>query len=134
MARRKTVGPTERELEILEVLWELDESGVGASVRDVHEALSRDERVSFTSVQTMLAVMFEKGWASRRLEGRGYVYEPAVSKEDVQRTLVQDLLERAFDGSAKRLVSRALDVTPVNDSELEEIRRLIDEAGGGEHD
>ena len=126
MARRKSVGPTERELEILEALWALGE----ASVRDVHAELSREENVSFTSVQTMLSVMFEKGWASRRLENRGYLYKAAVNKEDVQRTLVADLLERAFDGSAKRLMSRALDVKPLAEQELDEIRRLLHDAEG----
>lgn len=124
MARRPSRGPTERELEILQVLW-----GNGTcSVRDVHERLSQDEATSFSTVQTMLQVMFEKGLVERDLRGRTFLYRAAVEREETQRTLLADLLERAFGGSAKALVSRALDVKRPKADELEEIQALLDEA------
>jgi BlaI family penicillinase repressor len=124
MARKPSSGPTERELDILHVLWQ---RGRG-SVREVHERLSESEEVSFTSVQTMLQIMFDKGLVERELQGRSYVYRAAASQEETQRTLLADLLERAFGGSAKALVSRALDVKRASREELDEIQALLDEA------
>jgi BlaI family transcriptional regulator, penicillinase repressor len=124
MARRPSRGPTERELEILQALWTNGKS----SVRAVHEHLSESEEISFTSVQTMLQVMFDKGLAQRELQGRTYLYRAATSQEDAQRTLLADLLDRAFGGSAKALVSRALDVKRATNEELDELHALLDEA------
>lgn len=129
MARKGTTGPTERELDILHILWDRGRS----SVRDVHAVLEEEEGLSFTSVQTMLQIMFEKELVGRELEGRSYVYWPRLTREEAQSTLLGDLLERAFGGSAKALVSRALDVKQVSEAELEEIRRLLDEAEGADH-
>ena len=66
MARRPSTGPTERELDILEVLWR----GEQHSVRDVHRALSEREKVSISAVQTVLLIMYEKRLVEGELEGR----------------------------------------------------------------
>lgn len=124
MARKPTAGPTERELEILHVLWR---SG-RCSVREVHEQLSKSEDVSFTSVQTMLQIMFEKGLVSRELQGRSYSYWARESQEATQCALLANLLDKAFGGSAKALVSRALDVKRASTEELDEIQALLDKA------
>lgn len=124
MARKPTTGPTERELEILKVLWQ---HGRG-TVRQVHELLAQKEQISFSTVQTMLQIMFDKGLVARDLEGRTYEYWAASSQEDTQRTLLGDLMDRAFGGSAQALVSRALDVKRASAEELDEIQRLLDEA------
>jgi BlaI family penicillinase repressor len=124
MARKASTGPTERELDILHVLWE----GGRCSVREVRERLARNEDVSFTSVQTMLQVMHDKGLVERELQGRSYIYRAAASREDAQRTLLANLLDKAFGGSAKALVSRALDVRRASREELDEIQALLDEA------
>lgn len=127
MARRRNVGPTERELDILEILWE----GEKAGVREVHAALDQQDRTSFTAVQTMLQIMFDKGLVGREMDGRAYVYWPEVSREDAQATLLEHLLERAFGGSAAALVSRALDVKRATNTELDEIEALIEKARQG---
>ena len=124
MARKPSKGPTERELDILQVLWGQGES----SVREVQQCLAASEEISFTSVQTVLQIMFDKGLVGRELKGRSYVYRPAISQEAVQRTLLTNLLDRAFGGSAKALVSRALDVKRTSMEDLDEIRALLDEA------
>jgi predicted transcriptional regulator len=124
MARKARPGPTERELDILQILWNLER----ASVREVHQALNEREELSFTSVQTMLVIMFDKDLVGRELEGRSYVYWPLVTREQAQGTLLEDLLERAFGGSAKALVSRALGVKPATPAELDEIQELIERA------
>lgn len=124
MARKASSGPTERELDILHVLWEHGK----LSVREVRERLSRKEDLSFSSVQTILQIMFDKRLVGRELQGRSYTYRSNVSQEEVQSNLLLNLLDRAFGGSAKSLVSRALDVKRASPEELEEIRLLIDKA------
>src|SRR5690606_35136163 len=126
MARRPTTGPTERELEILQVLWQHGR----CTVRQGHERLAKEEEVSFSTIQTMLQVMFDKGLVERELTGRTYAYRAVTSQEEAQSTLLADLLERAFGGSAKALVSRALDVKRASTEELAEIQALLDEARG----
>ena len=123
MARRPSVGPTERELDILEILWEGERR-----VREVHAALDQQQRTSFTAVQTMLQIMFDKGLVGRELVGRSYEYWPEVSREEAQATLLEHLLERAFGGSAAALVSRALDVKRASAAELDEIEAMIEKA------
>ena len=130
MARKPSAGPTERELDILQVLWEQGECGV----RQVHHRLAEAEEISFTSVQTMLQIMFDKGLVERELHGRSYTYRAAISREETQRTLLTNLLDRAFGGSASALVSRALDVKRASQEELDEIRALIDEARRNDDD
>lgn len=127
MARKASPGPTERELDILQVLWE---RGNG-SVREVHRALNEREELSFTSVQTMLQIMHDKGLVGRELADRSYTYWPVGTREATQRTLLVDLLDRAFGGSAKALVSRALDLKPATADELDELMALIEEARRG---
>ena len=123
MPRQKTTGPTERELDILRVLWE----GPPKSVREVHEGLS-NLRVSFTTVQTMLQVMFDKGLVTRELAGRAHLYRAEVAQEEAEREIVGDVLGRVFGGSAKALLARALDVKRASAAELAELEKLIEEA------
>lgn len=124
MARKASSGPTERELDILNVLWEHGE----LNVRGVHERLSHKEKLSFNSVQTILQIMFDKGHVERELHGRSYSYRAKRSQRDVQTGLLLNLLDRAFGGSAKSLISRALEVKWASPTELEEISQLLDEA------
>lgn len=130
MTRRETGSPTDRELEILQVLWRLGRS----SVRDVHEALLKSEEVSFTTVQTMLQVMYGKGLVERELIRRTYWYWPTESQVETQTTMVRSLMERAFGGSAKALVSRALDARSASPAELDEIQKLLDAAREAQDD
>ena len=128
MPRPRSTGPTDRELDLLAVLWNHGPS----TVRDVHQALGED--AGFTTIQTMLQVMHDKSLVTRQKKGRTYVYRAAVTEEQTQRTLVTDLLERAFGGSAKVLVSRALDAHPASEEELAEIEELIRQAREERHD
>lgn len=135
MARPPTQGPTDRELDILHVLWAADRS----NVRDVHRVLSENERLSFTSVQTMLQIMYDKGLVDRELQGRSYQYWALVTQAETQRSLVSNLIDRAFGGSARALVTRALDAHPASAEELAQIKDLIEasqqvEAGEGRDD
>lgn len=115
--------PTDRELELLQVLWELGPSGV----REVHEAARPVTGHRFTTTQTILATMFEKGFVARRKVGRSFVYEARVPRVVVERGMVRGLLDRVFGGSTQRLVQRALDVSGTSSEELAAVRRLLGE-------
>lgn len=115
--RRK---PTDAELGILRVLWARGPS----TVRQVAEALGRDE--AYTTVLKLLQIMADKGLVTRDESARTHVYAAAYSEQQTQRQLVADLLHRAFDGSAAKLVLQALSSGKASKQELAEIRRLID--------
>jgi BlaI family transcriptional regulator, penicillinase repressor len=127
MPRNKRDKPTERELDLLKVLWERGPS----SVREVYELLSRSEDLSFTTVQTMLQVMFDKGLVERELMGRSLIYTAKVKREEAERAMVGDLLERLFNGSAQQLLARALDVKKASPEEVRAIQTLINKARKG---
>lgn len=119
--------PTDAELSILGVLWERGAS----TVREVWEALAKGgSTTGYTTVLKLLQIMTEKGLVRRDESRRAHVYEAAASEGATQRQLVGDLVERAFGGSAARMVLQALSARPATEEELEEIRRLIDELEG----
>ena len=112
--------PTEAELEILNTLWA---SGPG-TVREVHNTLS-GKGTGYTTVLKQMQVMVEKGLLKRSERFRSHIYEARAQKEQTQQRLARNLLERAFDGSAKNLVLGALSSQPVSSAELAEIREML---------
>ena len=118
--------PTDTELAILRVLWELGPS----TVRHVHEALSQRKPSGYTTTLKLLQIMTEKGLVKRDESDRSHVYSPRLSEEQTQRQLVRDLLERAFGGSSMKLVMQALSTRRATAAELDEIRKLLDETDG----
>jgi predicted transcriptional regulator len=122
MAGWKLPRPTEAELAILRVLW----SEGPCTVRAVHTTLNREQRTGYTTVLKMLQIMTEKGLATRDESQRSHVYRASQSEARTQKQLVGDLLERAFGGSALKLVMRALDSRRTSAQELSEIRTLIE--------
>jgi predicted transcriptional regulator len=118
----KTPRPTDAELAILRVLWEHG----ACTVRQVHEALSRERPAAYTTALKMLQIMTEKGLVRRDVSDRTHVYQPRLSEEQTQRQLVRDLLDRAFGGSSSKLVMQALSAKRATPEELTEIRRLLE--------
>lgn len=116
--------PTEGELAILRVLW----SKGPATVREVHEVLSRSKDTAYTTVLKMLTIMAEKGLVVRDASERSHRYAPAHPEPQVQASLVKDLLHRAFGGSALGLVQSALEAEAASPEDLDAIARLIAEA------
>ena len=125
MARQRSKSPTDRELDILRVLWSRGPS----TVREVHETLRERHGpgTGYTTTLKLLQVMTEKGIVRRDVSRRSHVYVPADSEESVQRQLLQKLLDGAFEGSTRKLVLQALSVQRASREELAEIRRLIEE-------
>lgn len=122
--------PTDAELAILHVLWEQGPS----TVRTVHEQLDRAHSTGYTTVLKLLQIMLEKGLVTRDESQRAHIYAAAVDESVTQRRLVDDLLERAFKGSAHALVMRALSADRVSADELDEIRALLDQLEAEEAD
>jgi len=123
MPRPRHDQPTPGELEVLKVLWERGPS----TVREVMEVLNETRRRAYTSVMSLLGVMTEKGLLTREPKGRAYVYRAKVGREKTLGQMVDDLLGRAFEGSASTLVARLLDQSSPSPEELEEIRRTLAE-------
>ena len=127
MAEPKGPRPTDAELEILKVLWRRGPS----TVREVFETLGETKQTGYTTVLKFMQIMSEKGLVRRDESERAHRYEAAVPEEETQRQLVGDLLQKAFDGSARKLVLHALSADPASANELAEIRRMLDELEGG---
>ena len=114
--------PTDAELAILRVLWERGPS----TVRQVHDVLGRERPTAYTTALKLLQIMIEKGLVRRDETERTHVYHARLSEEQTQRQLVRDLLDRAFGGSASKLVMQALAARRATPEELGEIRKLIE--------
>lgn len=122
--------PTDAELRILQILWDHGP----ATVREVQDRLG-GERGSrtYTNYLKLLQNLHEKELVSRDESGRAHVYEAAVPREPIQRRVLSDVIDKAFGGSAARLVLRALSSERLSEAEREEIRALLDgqdEEGG----
>jgi len=122
MTPKKIPLPTTTELEILEVLWRDGK----ATVRDIYEELERRRPMGYTSILKLLQIMHGKGLVARDESSRTHVYRAAVVQRDTQERLVDDLMSRAFGGSAAELVMRALDTKPASEAERQQIRALLD--------
>jgi predicted transcriptional regulator len=121
MKKRTTPKPTEAELAILKVLWERGPS----TVRQVHTVLESNRELAYTTTLKLIQIMTEKGLVTREEQDRTHVYQAAQGAEVMQQRLVGDLVDRAFGGSAAKLIMHALAARPATAEELREIRRLI---------
>ena len=118
--------PTDAELAILRVLW----SRGASTVRDVYDQLNRNAPTGYTTVLKLLQIMTEKGLVVRDETQRAHIYEARYSEQKTQRQLLSDLADRAFGGSATKLVMQALSGRKANADELSAIRDLLDRLEG----
>ncbi len=123
MPRKASSQPTEVELQILNVLWAQGPS----SVSQIHEALKASRDTGLSTTLKMVQVMTEKGLVIKNDSRRPQIFRPAMSQEDAQTGLVDDLLQRAFGGSVDKLVLRALESKKVSESEINQIKKLIEQ-------
>ncbi|MBL7697736.1 MAG: BlaI/MecI/CopY family transcriptional regulator [Chitinophagaceae bacterium] len=123
MSSIKYIKPTESELEILQVLWD---KGL-ASVREVHEELSKTKEAGYTTTLKLMQIMNEKGLVKRDDSVKTHIYQPAVSKEKTQKHLLGKMINTLFGGSATELVIQALGNHKATADELEEIQKLLTE-------
>jgi predicted transcriptional regulator len=118
----KNFKPTESELEILRVLWEKGE----ATVRDVHEILSKTKDAGYTTTLKLMQIMHEKGMVKRDERKKTHKYIPLISREKTQKQFVGKMIDTLFQGSSTQLVMQALGNHQTSKEELEEIQKLID--------
>jgi BlaI family transcriptional regulator, penicillinase repressor len=123
---RKTQMVTDRELEIMKILWARGK----ASVREVQEDLNRDAGpVAYSTVQTLLNIMEDKkGLVRHVVEGRTFIYFPKKSSERTIRELTRRFVDRVFDGALDRVMVALLDSKPPSSEDLDRLRAMIDEA------
>ena len=126
MAKKQTPQPTERELVILRILWDRGP----CTVRQVNEAMNNEKAVGYTTTLKLMQIMAEKKLVVRDESQFKHIYKAALSEERAQKQLVGDLLERAFAGSAEKLVMRALSAKKVSAGELAKIRKMVEKMEG----
>jgi predicted transcriptional regulator len=120
--------PTPAELEILRLLWENGPS----TVREIQERMEQQRPTGYTTALKLLQIMTDKGLVRRDETARAHVYAARAPEDQTQRQLVRDLLDRAFGGSATKLVMHALSARKTSREELARIREMLDRLEGGE--
>lgn len=117
---------TETELELMTILWKLNEG----TVADVIAHLPKERDLAYTSVSTILRILEQKNVLKTRKEGRGHIYIPQLKKNEYEAKTVKHVVDRVFDGTPVALVRQLLDSVKLNESDLNELKKLIDQAGG----
>ena len=121
MPRKKAPVLTQRELEIMKVVWEMGK----ATVAEVRVALYPGAKLAYTTVLTLMRILEQKGFLQHETKGRAYLYHPRISQKKVKRLMVRDLVERAFDGSAELLLVSLIENGNLLPEDLERIRKAI---------
>lgn len=116
--------PSDFELAILRVLWRLGEG----TVRHVHEALQPERQLGYTTVLKTMQIMAEKGLLLRDERAKSHVYRPAEAAQETRQGMVRDLVDKAFEGSALKLLAHALHANQPSARELDELQALIEQA------
>lgn len=123
MSTAKNSKPTESELEILGILWEKG----AATVRDVHDELSKSKDAGYTTTLKLMQIMHEKGYLNRDASSKTHVYTAAISQENTQQQLLNKMIDTVFNGSASQLVMQALGHHTSSKEELDKIRQYLND-------
>jgi predicted transcriptional regulator len=112
--------PTPAEFRLLEILWVLEEG----TIDDLLQA-SKDSRLNYKTVQTVLRIMENKKFVGHSIRGRAFVYRPRVKRHEVSRVSLRSLLKRYFRGSRTELLLNLLEDERIGNKELQELEDLI---------
>lgn len=123
MKQDSKTNPTPSELEILHILWTRGPS----TVREIHEVLSQEKEVGYTSALKFLQIMTTKGLVTRIEDQRAHVYSATQPAEKTKQQFATDVLQRVFRGSASQLMQHVLSGKRGSKKEIDEIRRMLDE-------
>jgi len=113
-------------MQILRILWELGPS----PVREIHKRLKAAKGTNYSTTVKMLAIMLQKGLVKRDEEAQPHVYRTALTRAKTGKRILDDLIEKVYEGSAMALVLQALSSGKATKEELDEIRRLLDRMEG----
>jgi predicted transcriptional regulator len=114
--------PTDSELEILKILWQNGPS----TVREVHDEIKKNKSAGYTTILKLMQIMHEKELVERDESSRAHIYTANIQESDTEQSLVSDLMDRVFGGSAQKLVMRALESKSASKEELSQIRSLLE--------
>jgi predicted transcriptional regulator len=117
----ETPVPTDLELEILKVIWARGE----ATVREVFKDLQTQRKIAYTTVLTMMGILERKGHLVKRAGERAYIFTPAVSRDQVVSSLVDEFVGRVFNGSAHPLLVHLVGDRSIRAQELDEVEKLV---------
>lgn len=126
--RKANIKPTDKELQILQVLWEKGP----ASVRDVHEALGGEAANGYTTILKLMQIMHEKGTVTRQKSGKLHLYNAVHSEESTRSQILDKFIDKVFKGSAAQLVISALGNQKSSREDLEAIRQYLDKLDGSD--
>lgn len=115
---------TEVELELMTILWKIGEG----SVAEVIEQLPKGRELAYTSVSTILRILEQKEILETRKEGRGHIYIPVLKKAEYESKTLKHVVDRVFEGTPVALVRQLLDTVHLNENDLSEIKKLIQQA------
>jgi len=122
MGKKSTIKLTRFELEIMEELWRLHQ----ASIREVQEALPEKRRPAYTTVQTIIHRLEDKGVVRRAKKiGNAFVFEPVVTRAAAHRRLITDMLEM-LGGSARPLLAHLVEMGELSLEDLKELERIVE--------
>jgi predicted transcriptional regulator len=119
--KRKLVLPTDAELLILDALWKLGEG----TVEDVVNRLPSNPRANYKTVQSLLRIMENKGFAKHKMRGRAFVFVPCVTRDEIGRLSAERLVDRNFQGSHTAMLMNLLDSDHLKEEELDGLEKLI---------
>jgi predicted transcriptional regulator len=119
------IRPTESELEILQVLWKMEQ----ATVRDVHEELAKTKASGYTTTLKLMQIMDEKGLVARDTSSKTHVYRAAYSQEKAQSSALDKILSTVFEGSTSDLVIQALGHHKASKDEIDVIKKYLEQFG-----
>src|SRR5688500_20384495 len=114
--KHEFIKPTEKELEILQILW----ASGPVAVRDVHEAMGGDQQNGYTTILKLMQIMHEKGLVARQQSGTRHLYEALASQQRTRQFMVDKLISSVFQGSAIQLPMSALRTTNECEAQLSE--------------
>ncbi len=126
MKKKNSLRPSEQELAILQVLWQRG----AATVKEVNAVLNENKPTGYTTSLKLLQIMHDKQLVTRTTEGakgRSHIYSSAVKESQINNHLLDNFIQRVFQGSTSKLVLRALGRDDTSAEELQEIRKYLDQ-------
>lgn len=105
----------------MKIVWERG----AVTVRDVYESLLERRKIAYTTVMTMMGILEQKGHLKRKQQDRAYLYEPALPRQQVIRSMVREFVDRVFNGSAEPLILQLVEDERLSKKDVEEIARMV---------
>ena len=124
MPPKRSPALTDAEARVMAVLWQMETATVG----DMVGTMSRKQPVSYSTVQTILRILEDKGYVAHDKLARAFIYRPIVDERQARRRALRHLASRLFDGSPSLLVMNVLDDDEMDPDELKRLKKLIEEA------